>query len=175
MNIDVDLICDRTFCALENLYLNSKDTQPKYSGYYNEMSFAKEYCTVSIKSSRQVGHSLAIAKFLKKHGNGNWFVMTYNLAMLYRLSTNYIIPSIKEKYEECGEKIISTTQSHIKHRDGNIYLKTIKQIEQLRGMDLNGIIVDCASMVSQSKIDEIYRIGTPTMIDKEYKFFIFVE
>ena len=77
------------------------------------------------------------------------------------------------KFEE-NCKTIDANQIVFKN-GGEINFISINSTNSLRGRELDGIIVDCSSVISQKKIDQLYQDGYPCMINKKYKFFIFVE
>lgn len=165
------LISNRTFQALENLYLNSKDMQDysrdDYS--YQPLAHAKEYCTIKLTTARRSGHSTAISKLITKYNN-NWAIISHNQAMSERLIDNIRLNSI-------NNNIVKITKSQIDFKNGNktILITTHNFNEKLRGISLDGIIVDCACLLSQKKIEEIYKTGIPCMQFQPYRFFIFVE
>jgi len=170
-----DRIGNRTFKALEYLYLNSKEMQEeemvRRDRFRDLLSNAKEFSTVKISSSRRAGHTTAIAKFILKHKNENWAVMSLNQNSLKNL---YL------KIERMGDGFICKKSSaHFKFNGknaGTIQFMSIHDFDsQLRGLELDGIIVDCASFMNQSKIELLYRVGIECMRNKPYAFFILVE
>ena len=71
--------------------------------------------------------------------------------------------------------IVRACQSCIKFKKGSIHFMTKHNFDtNLRGLELNGIIVDCAFMLSQGEIDQLYRAGIPCMLKQDRLFFIFV-
>ena len=170
---------NRTFTALECLYLNSKDMQEEQisddlyrsDDYYckNKLALAKEFCTIKLATARRCGHSSAIAQLVNKY-HKNWAIISGNQSMSEKIS---------KKINKWNEKrdIRKTTQKIIEFKDNSMILleKQHTFFTNLRGHELDGIIVDGISFLSQSKIENIYEMGITCMEHKKYKFFIFVQ
>ena len=64
----------------------------------------------------------------------------------------------------------------VEKKNGSVYFMSSNNFDnQLRGLELDGIIVDCASFMNPSKIDLLYQVGIECMRYKPHMFFIFVE
>jgi len=169
-----DSFCNRNFKALECLYLNSKEMQEndiiQKQKCRDQLSVAKEFCTIKMTTARRTGHSTAIAKFITKHKN-NWVIITPVLKQADFLH-NMTVNEIKRE-----NLFISKENSlNIESENRKINFMSIHNFDnQLRGLELDGIIVDCASFMNPSKIDLLYRVGIECMRNKPYMFFIFVE
>jgi len=180
-----DKIGNRTYQALKNLYLNSKEMQDETIklGFRenDQLAFAKEYCTIKLCGPRRSGHSEAIAKFIKEYYAGNWAIITINLHnsefMRERIRWELQKPNSKCNF---NPTIYKLTASNITIKNGpdisTIHLMSNHTFDyELKGLNLTGIIVDCASFLSKSKMEELYRVGMPCMYAHKYQFFIFVE
>ena len=166
------ILGSRTFTALECLYLNSKDEQDIYKyDYYstNPLALVKEFCTIKLTTARRCGHSSAIAQLVNKY-HKNWAIISGNQSMSQQISEKI------NKWNVNGD-IRKTIQSRIEFEDDSIILLESQHTfhTNLRGYELDGIIVDGMSLLSQSKIENIYETGIACMEHKKYKFFIFVQ
>lgn len=125
------------------------------------LHFAKEYCTIKVCTARRTGHTTAINEFLmdKYHNcHEKWATICYNQKM---------VENNKTYKELLANK--SNKKSDIHFMTQNTFDNSI------RGQELDGIIVDCATFMSQKKIDHLYTVGMACMKNKKHKFFIFVE
>lgn len=167
-------IGDRTYKALTYLYQNSKEIQDVYlknSHPINEKWHAKELGTVKISTARGAGHSTAIVKFLLAHKAEKWAVVALNLGIASRMFDT-IISLAKEK----KTPIAKAYPNYIGFKHGEIFFMSGKNFdEQLRGRQLDGIIIDGAFSLSPSQIDQLYKTGEPCMFFNKYRFFIFVQ
>tara|TARA_R110000824_G_scaffold148242_3_gene317887 strand:- start:67817 stop:68338 length:522 start_codon:yes stop_codon:yes gene_type:complete len=161
----------RTYKALVALYKNSRDMQRDGVNRFNglsDLAYAKEFCTIKMATSRQAGHSTAIAKFVTKH-NKKWLILTPNMEMAIRARHNCVNQSCK--------KIIKMTPTEVLfENEQSITFASVRQIERLDTY-FDGVILDCAALVSQKQIEEIYTQVLKLMrgkLDPE-KYFIFVE
>lgn len=173
-------IADRTYLALKYLYLNSKDMQDEECiqdlKLSQPLAYAKEFCTIKLTTARRSGHSHALARLVNQYYRDDWAIINYN----QRLSNHCYQNIRKYKMEKVNIYEPKSSESKILYMDGCTMSETILTTsfcfdKDLRGIELNGIIVDCACMFSQSKIDSIYDIGMACMKNSKYQFFIFVE
>lgn len=170
-------IGNRTYKALECLWLNSKEMQNAHFirrfRVDDAVAHAKEFGTVKMATARQSGHSTAIANFLVKHNKMSWLVLAENQNIVERIA------QITSKIITDNPKIDSSTKitkRNIQFKNGAfINFDSINAIDNIRGMELDGVIVDCASFISKTKIEELYRTALPSMRLKPYVFFIFVQ
>jgi len=181
-----DKIGNRTYLALKNLYRNSQEIQDEvnkldFRGRDGDLAYAKEFATIKLCGPRRSGHSEAIAKFIKEYYQGNWAIITVTLhnTELIREKIRYQLlkPTTKPNKNPIATKL---TQAAITIKDGKdegiIHLMSMYNFDNaLRGLNLTGIIVDCASLLSKSKVEELYQVGMPCMKNHRYQFFIFVE
>lgn len=176
--LDYNKIGNRTYQALTNLYLNSLEMQDFYFcrdfREQDPLAHAKEYGTIKICGPRQSGHTTSIMKFLEietTKPNKQITVLFFNLAMAKRFS---------EIFKDYLLKKGIIAKHHLRfnvelENENKIFFNTINHMDDLRGLSLNNIIVDCASLLKPSKINEIYKVGLPCMAFKPYVSFIFVE
>jgi hypothetical protein len=137
----------------------------------NRLGFAKEFGTIKMCTSRRAGHSTAIAKLVNEFNDKNWVVISNTCQMLVHLHK-----LITRCAEQDGNNIKFCTPSHIEFENGSLDLIGIDSADRyLRGREFDGIIVDCAFWLSQSKIDKLYEVGIPCMQFKPHVIFIFVE
>lgn len=164
-----DKVYNRTYQALKNLYLNSKEIQKQIKplALLNDLSYAKEICTIRMATARRSGHTSSIAKFVNKYNDKNWAIIPPTMRQVEEINKMVGVYSKGD--------ILKQTQSYIEFKNGRTQFMTANTFNRdLRGLDLDGIIVDCAFYLSQSKIEELYQVGMPCMRFKPYKFFIFV-
>ena len=172
MKIDpcIARVQDNTYQALELLFENSCLMQD----YFNKtktnggISDYKEFCTVKLCSSRRSGHSSALVKLALKYFKSALF-MTPNFEMAKRLN---ILVSNKSLVKR-------QTVTEMESEDGDHYYFTsfsekIK-FDHIKGIKLDAILIDCASFLSSSMEEKIYRELSVTMSCNDRKFFIFVE
>lgn len=169
-------IADRTYLALKYLYLNTIDVQnnPAIKGLMavQPLAYAKEFCTVKLTTARSSGHSSAIARFINEFYDKDWILISVNQDMSeqnMQKITKYANPYVKKQ-----------TKSQIiydnKGKGGKTILTSFGSFERdLRGLEADGIIVDCACMLTKTKMEELYKIGLPCMCRRLHQFFIFVE
>lgn len=169
-------IADRTYLALKYLYLNTIDVQNqptvKNLMMTQPLAYAKEFCTIRLTTARSSGHSSAIARFINEYYDHDWALISVNKDMsdqnLQKIS-KWANPHIKK-----------ITQSYVcydnKGKIGKTILTSFASFDrELRGLELDGIIIDCACMLTQTKTENLYAVGLPCMVRKPHQFFIFVE
>jgi hypothetical protein len=161
---------NRTYQALTKLFLNCKKTQEegivKIFRSQDQLAHAKEFGTIKMCGPRRSGHTSSIARLLNNL-NGNWTVVNLNLAMAER-SCSTTVPHLD------NHEIIKRTKTNITTKDININFISIHQIDQMRGVELDGIIVDCACFIKRKQKEELYRTCLPCMQLKDYVFFMFI-
>jgi len=162
---------NRTYQSLTNLFINCKKSQDddfvKKFRIQDQIAHAKEFGTVSMCGPRRSGHTTSIARLLNNF-NGSWMVINPNQSLSERsckIFTSYLI----------SHKITKYTSSYITAKDIDIKFISIGQINQLRGVELDGIIVDCASFIKRKQKEELYLNGLPCMHFKDYVFFMFIQ
>lgn len=170
-------IGDRTYRALKCLYLNAKNLQnEKVIGYLREsqpLAYAKEFCTIKLATARRSGHSSAIARFINDHNNQNWAVISYNQNMSEHNLERVRFDAMDPKSGKSN--IIKVTKSYVNFADGKTIFTSFGSFDRdLRGINLDGIIVDCAYMLTKEKTKKLYQTAMPCMARKRYQFFIFV-
>jgi len=174
---------ERILTSINLLIENSKEIQDnikKDTPNLSPLSFAKEFCTIKVCSARSSGHSMAINKFIldkAAKSNEKWALISHNQHCLER-NLNGISEHIKSLN---GEVIASYSINYFtKHKivfanGGEIHLISINSTINLRGLELDGIIIDCSSIISEKKIEQLYNDGFQCMSTKQYKYLIFVE
>lgn len=171
---DIEKMGSRTYKALRHLWKNSKEMQElelvKQFRCQDSIAHAKEYCTISLKTARRSGHTTAIAKFITRHRDMDWLVIAPNLKTSERIRS-----VLCEKYGH--NKVGKVTLLEINFIDNKTTrFSSIGSYEKdLRGTELDGIIVDCAFMLSQQDLTNIYNLGVASMRFKPHAYFIFVE
>lgn len=169
-------VADRTYLALKYLYLNSKDVQSESSikeirAAY-PLAYAKEFCSIKLTTARHSGHSSALARFINEYYDKNWVLISVNQNMSEK-NIDKIVQYSNGHIAKCNKSFISYENGTKK---GKTVLTSFASMERdLRGLELNGILVDCACFLTQTKIDELYKIGMACMAKSKYQFFIFVE
>jgi hypothetical protein len=176
---------ERILTSINLLIENSKEIQDnenvkKYVSHISPLQFAKDFCTIKVCSARRSGHSMAINKFIldkAAKSNEKWALISHNQHCLER-NLNGISEHIKSLN---GEVIASHSINYFtKHKmvfanGGEIHFISINSTDNLRGLELDGIIVDCTSIISEKKIEQLYNDGFQCMSTKQYKYLIFVE
>lgn len=112
----------------------------------SKLKIAKEYSTVKLCTARGGGHTFAIAKLIEEKLNKVVLVLpTINMTSAFK--SNF--PAIKDKIHFCSPS----------------------SFDRLLGLgDYEAVIVDCCSLISQSKIDELYNITSCVMKNPIYIF-----
>jgi len=140
------------------------------------LSFAKEFCTIKVCSARRSGHSTAISKFLLSRCSKNkekWALLSYNHQMSKANSQTCLKMIETESNYKYKAEHLSLDNIKFKNK-GEIIFKSFFS-NSIRGYDLDGIIVDCATLFNRDKIDQLYNDGIACMNTKEHKLFIFIE
>jgi hypothetical protein len=167
---------DRTYLALKYLYLNAIEVQDEKCihdlRYSAPLAYAKEFGTIKVTTARRAGHSSAIARFVNEFYDNNWAIISYNQHM-----SKHNMEYIKEY---ANPYIKKQTQFRIEYENGKKKGTTIMSSfasfeRDLRGIDLNGVLVDCACLLSKTTTEVLYQIGLGCMAKNKYAFFIFVE
>jgi len=169
-----DLICQNTYNALKLLVNNcyySQTTSPQYC--QSDLAASKEMYTVCLKTSRQSGHSTALAKLGVEYFNDAIF-LSCNLAMAKSLKDKVQQECIKEN-GTAANVFPKITAQHIETLECNYYFGSINSIDSLRGISSEAILIDGTFGLSPSQKDKIYKDLLPSMINNPQKFFIFVE
>lgn len=179
---------ERILTSINLLIENSKEIQDnirKDTSNLSPLSFAKEFCTIKVCSARRSGHSMAINKFLLDKtiiSNEKWALIAHNQHCLEVFSSKNL--SRISEYVKCLKKEMTTLSNYINYYNthkitfnngGEIHLISINSTNNLRGLELDGIIVDCASILSEKKIGQLYNDGFQCMSTKKYKHLIFVK
>jgi hypothetical protein len=137
------------------------------------LSFAKEWATIKVCSARRSGHSTAIAHFVLNRKNEKWAIIAPSLSMVSR---NHELINSKNTVLPFRNTLLFNNRQEIVFKEGGeVHFLSEGSFDRLRGQELDGIIVDCVSFMSQKKIEELYKVGMPSMQNKKYKFFIFIE
>lgn len=164
---------NKTYQSLTNLFFNCKKAQEtnvvKKFRIQDPIAHAKEFGTIAICGTRRSGHTTSIARLLNNL-NGNWIVINPNLEISIRCCQT--VASYLGNHEitkQCKTKI-TTNNINIDF----ISLQQLDRFDRLRGMDLNGIIVDCATFIKRKQKRRLYLDALPCMRCKDYVFFIFV-
>jgi hypothetical protein len=164
----------RTYQALENLYLNLQDMQQeenvKNLRKKDPLAHAKEFGTLKLTGPRQTGHTTAIQTFIRNkliNEREKWAILSPNLKM-----SNIFFQKLND-----GINIDSYKNNSIQYKNGSlISCVGIQQFVNIgKGIELNGIIVDCASLIKPSQLEELYDIGIKAMQFQKFISFIFVE
>ena len=143
----------------------------------------KEFCTIALRAPRRSGHDYAIYKLIEDNPDKNFAIIAKTSLMLsymrtnikrlrYRLRADYReeepVPTyediqsmgIHERLEKLKElenpkpKLIEP----LKEDESRIYTFSAQNLKyNMRGIDsLDYVIVNCASVISSSKLEELY-------------------
>ena len=172
-------ISDNTYEALkllvENSYLIQTIQRPDV--LIDEKAWLKEYCTIRFSTSRQAGHSRAIARLACNYFDNVLFITPIRQMWVH-------IQNILQ--EQLDGKITKSTASSIETNTGR-YDFVLCPMGNYRAYDINSfrsqvvgheceaIIVDCSNLISPAVEENIYKICAPCMVNHRQKFFIFAE
>ena len=133
---------------------------------FSPLAFAKEFCTIKFCLPRQSGHTTCALCLAKQHFFNTLFVVYHHKSKDF---PNQLIKEIDE-----------TKLSHSPIQDGidrKIIVKDKNSIldGRCRGLDMDAIILDCASLYSSTLIESIYEEFTPYAEIKSSFIFLFLE
>lgn len=131
----------------------------------SDLAYAKEFATIRIASSRRAGHTLAIIDMI--HEFFNHAVILSNTRrqqeyLMEQIRFEVFKPSINgESY--MGGPEVERTPSLFRTANTTIHLGTINSLDSFRGLDrsLEAVFIDCASFVSDKKMDKVYKTFLP--------------
>ena len=165
-------IGENTYSALKSLVDNSYYVREGFQHQFNvdiEGSYQRDYCTVQLAATRRSGHSTAIVRLTLEYFR-KALILYPNLQMAERMR------DVFRSYE--GEGIRKCSRGRIEMHDGSLYLLDTVQArlteKDIQMNDIEAIIVDCATLLSDIKRDLIYEIGSRCMSSVPQKIFIFV-
>ena len=173
---------DRILKAIDLLMQNSEEAQQEVLRNdiplnINAQQMAKEYCTIKVCTARRTGHSTAIAQFVLNRTKENWIIITPKLQMVDRvfdiISYNSVITIGRRRSCVIEER----SKRAIKFYDGGSVLgfSDYESDTRLRGIQIDGILLDCSTFISDKAMDNIYYLGMACMTKNELKYFICVE
>jgi len=167
--------CENTAKCLSMLIENSIYAQREMRDLgMSEKGFLKEACTIKLTSSRRCGHTTAIAKVIPEYFN-KAILLTHRMEMAMRLN-NCVVEELKREKETLLDRV---TMNYVGTKDGREYhfagYSHNGFLSALRGHSCEAVVVDCASMLSQKKSEELFDVMVPSMAHNKYKFFIFIE
>jgi len=148
---------EKLYSILNELIDISEDQQKKHKAkhFYDNLSWAKEFCTIQFKTARQSGHTYALIEVAITRFESPAIVTPRSIM------NRHIEESIKKQRNQ--------------YQTGVPILTTIDSLDRLRGVGkIDAVLVDCSFMVSDNKKEEIYNIFSEKTQDKPF-FFIFVE
>ena len=160
----------RTTMALRYLYQNSVDMQEataQHIAHIGRDSYAKEYCTTTMKLARQTGQTQAIANLIP-YLSGTWIVTSLNMRM---------IENVRDRILSLNSSgICRSTLSQTIFSDLKIEYKTLVGIDNLSHYDsrVDGVIVDGASFMKKKQIKQIYKQIVPLGCDYRCSQFILI-
>jgi len=137
-----DTRCGKLYSSLVNLVEIAQEIQTEKQeaiSFLSKVKIAKEFGTIKLCTARGAGHTSVIAKLIEEKFNK--VVVVFPTTSLVNIF-NKRFPTIKDKIHFCSPNCF--------HR--------------LFGLgDYEAVIVDCCSLISQSKIDELYSITSNVM------------
>ena len=176
-------LCENTYQALNLLVDNSYSAQ-KYlfpQGIGSERGGFNEVCTIRLCTARGCGHTRGAARVAFERFNH-----VLCLAPKEVMAKNFFeqfLQSVQEdaKVKKVSYQIQSRASMDITFDGSSYYFRGLgsnwDQIKEVASsIQLEAVFVDCASMVSQKQVDEIYEfLGHEMMKTTGYPFFIFME
>jgi hypothetical protein len=150
--------------VLHTLEVQRSDNCKNQKRMLSPLAFAKEICTIKFCLPRQSGHTTCALYLAKQHFVSSMFV-AYNVQQLN------------------GIKIISSdigaSNRYVSALDieNTIHFSTKNTIfnGKWRGIMLDAIIIDCASLYTPAKKELIYEEFLPTMSSRDTFIFLFLE
>ena len=145
---------EKLYSILNELIKISRKQQEAYESERSQsISWAKEFCTIQLKVSRQSGHTYAMIETALSRFSESVIISTAT-------SINHIKKDIKEQ-RGCQK--------------GNTTLLTINTLNKIKELNnIEAIFVDCHSTINNAKEEEIYETCLPLITDKPF-FFIFIQ
>ena len=146
--------------VLNTLIDISEESQEKHKHHraISELSWAKEFCTIRLSTSRQSGHTTAMMRTIKKR---------FQKSVI-------ILPNQRLKEYVYHQK---RTIQVLENVTLDIKIMSINSIEkQSMGMkNINAVFIDNSYFLNKAEIDRVYDLFIPAMIrDKPY-FFVFMQ
>lgn len=134
---------DKLYFSILNLIEIAQDSMKNIDRLSkSSIDVAKQFGTVKIGTSRGSGHTSCMIRLINEYFH-NAMVMFPNLA----ISRNTNLP----------------------YRIGNnINICTPQSMDRIYGCNFDIVIVDCVSLISQSKLDQLYTITCPVMKNPLY-------
>ncbi len=149
MSIDSDKRCGKLYSSLINLLEIAKEIQTEKQDAMSclpKLRIAKEFATVKLCTTRGAGHTSAIAKLIEEKLNK--VVLVFPTMQMSKMFENNF-PHIKDKIHFCSPN----------------------SFDRILGLgEYEAVIVDCSSLISQSKIDELYNLTANVMKNPIYIF-----
>lgn len=141
--------CGKLYSSLINLVEIAQEIQTEKQDVMSclpKLKISKEFGTVKLCTARGAGHTSAMAKLIEEKFNKVVLVFpTISMANVFK--NNF--PAIKDKIHFCSPN----------------------SFDRLLGLGgYEAVIVDCSSLISQSKIDELYNITANVMNKPLYLF-----
>ena len=140
---------EKLFQALMCMINWTKQQQSKVDLFNPYSSWSKEYATVRFSVSRQSGHTTFAIKLLTKVLKNS--VLLYPNEHLYRHILNDLAPYFKAR------------------------VATVNTLERFLGIEVEAVIIDCASFISEKKEKEIYKFFQKYYVSSPNFIFIFLE
>jgi adenosyl cobinamide kinase/adenosyl cobinamide phosphate guanylyltransferase len=117
----------------------------------SKLSHAKEISTIRFGLPRQSGHSTFAQKLINEEFK----------------NAIYIAMSMHQLYDSFIYRDASVEQ--------RARMGTLVHIDKLEDIKFDAVIVDCASLYSKKRIDEIYNFFKHAVYQKPYPIFLFLE
>ncbi len=156
---------DNVYQATKLLIESSKESQElnKDKDKERNLNYLKSFCTIKVSTARQCGHTTAIVKLVSEFER-----------------SIVIVPN--EHQERAMMKLLLESNNKSNFDLSNSYIKNINELNSLYGLqrvnglnNINAIFVDISSMISNKKIDEIYKLALSYCQKDNYFYLIFVE
>jgi hypothetical protein len=125
----------------------------------SKKSWLKEFCTIALRCPRQSGHDYAIYKLIKNSPDKRFAIIAKTVEMkrnMRRRLNNVLdmeksLEKIRYAESRSKEQIALDNQRILSFSSGNL--------DNIRGIrDVDYVIVNCASLMSTSKLEELYEI-----------------
>jgi hypothetical protein len=177
-------ICYGTYSSLKSLiescYYSQVQWRNSAGSFPSEMAICKELCTVRVTCSRRSGHTTAIARVVPEYFN-RALILTPKRIMIDILHKAFV--DIYSEFTEVSlnnetplfPPIREVTGTKLVTEDSEYVFASIGSLKYLRQYQFEAVIIDCAFLLTDRQVDEIYHELAPSMVNFSEKFFIFVE
>lgn len=145
------IMSDLVYQSLRNLKEASLLAREKIDKHhFDPKNYAKQFCTIKLATARGTGHTSAMYRYVLDYDKTLVLSLTHRMAGL-----------IKDGFKS-------------RNTDHKVHLSSINSIESCRGLDIQSIICDCSSLISEKKKELLYDTFSHECIRQDKFFFVFL-